>query len=163
MTFAQRIQNEIIYQTDPRLPWEVNRYGCRVMSLIAIPQFVTGKALTIEQVTALLERGRREPDVIVNDLMRAGSGEHWLIDQAFQLLGSDRRGRQVGWNPEHVQTVPWEYMIAHWQTDGADGHFTLHDRREVEIYDPHNPEQAGSEINKHRIIRRLLYSIWGTA
>lgn len=162
MTHYNRVMQDIIYQTDPRLTEPFNRYGCRVRCLLAIPEFVVGQALTVAQIKDVFERGKRVPEVIVNDSFRAGSGEHWLINQAFYALGVERRGRQVGWNDAHVASRNWQYMIGHWKTDGPDGHFTLFDRREVEIFDPWNPAQAnGYEINKQKIIRRLVYATWG--
>jgi hypothetical protein len=108
----------------------------------------------------IVDQGRNTPGVITNEKMRCGPHEEWLINWAFMALGENRRGRQVGWNPEHIDEVKWEYMIAHWETKGPDGHFTLHDRNQVMIYDPHDPKQAGYEIEYKQIVRRLLYSTW---
>lgn len=161
MTHARRIEQDIIYQTDPRLTTMHHRYGCRLMCLLAIPQYVTGRALTPAQILDITERGRETEGVIVSDTLITGRVENWLIDQAFRLLDSVRRGVQVGWNAEHMFTRQWQYMIGHWRTDGTDGHFTLFDRRQVEIYDPHNPAQANwYQINKVEIQRRLLYRTW---
>lgn len=162
MTYADRVRKDIIYQTDPRLPENVRRYGCRVFSLLAIAQFVSGKALSAEQINDITERGREYPEVIVNDIMRCGIDEHLLINWAFDALGNGREGRQVGWTEEHLHTVDWEYMIARWKTDGPDGHFTLFDRAQIELYDPWNPEQADYKINKREIAQRLLYRTWET-
>ena len=156
MTHAKQIHDCIVRQTDHDLPWPVRRYGCRAMTLLAIPQFVTGKCLTIDQVKSLLDRGRETPRVIVSDKMMCGPDEHLLINWAFMLLGVNRRGRQVGWLPEHKTTVQWEYMIKHWRTDGQDGHFTLHDRNGVLLYDPHEPPLPMYAVN-----RELYYRTWG--
>lgn len=161
MTHADRVKQDIVYQTDPGLTPTMNRYGCRVRVLLAIPEFIVGTALSAEQINDIVDRGRRVEDVIVNDQMRSGRAEHWLINESFRVLGSQRIGRQVGWAPEHITSQTWEYMIAHWETDGPDGHFTLFDRRQSEIFDPHNPMQAnGYVINKKRIVRRLVYHTW---
>lgn len=160
MTHAKRIQDTIIFQTDPRLTAMHNRYGCRLMCLIAIPQYVTGRALTVEQILDITERGKDVEGAIVSDTLITGRAEDWLINEAFKLLGSGRRGIQVGWNAAHLFSRKWEYMIGHWRTRGDDGHFTLFDRRQVEIYDPHNPAQAGYTIDKQDIQRRLMYRTW---
>jgi len=159
MTHADQIRECIPHQTDPDLGPVVNRYGCRVMCLLAIPQFIAGKCLTHDQVRTILDLGQAA-DGVIGENMRTGTQEHELINMGFRLLGIQRNGRQVGWEPEHLINRTWQYMIVHWQTDGADGHFTLFDRAQKEIYDPHDPVQAGYEINKKRIVRRLLYSTW---
>ena len=158
MTHADKIQDCILHDTDPRFTPEINRYGCRVFTLLAIPQFVAGKCLSVKQILDIVERAREVPYVIVTDTMRCGADEHWLINEGFRALGVRRAGRQVGWEPEHILTREWEYMIRHWETAGADGHFTLFDRGQKEIYDPHNADQAGYKIEKRRITRRLLYA-----
>ena len=162
MTHAEQIADDIVKQTDPRLSAAVNRYGCRAMCLLAIPQYVAGRALSAEQVADILARGRHVDNVIISDKVRTGAAEHWLINEAFRLLGVDRRGRQVGWTDAHVDSVAWQYMISHWATGGPDGHFTLMDRGQNELYDPHDPAQAGYEIDKRQIIRKLVYATWAT-
>lgn len=160
MTHAEKVNECIIYQTDPRLPYKCNRYGCRVFTLIAIPQFIAGECLTVPQILELVDRGEKVDGVIVNENMKAGKNENLLIDWAFDTLKCPRHGRQIGWKREHITTREWQYMIGRWATDGADGHYTLFDRAQKEIYDPHNPHQAGYEINKKEITRRLLYATW---
>lgn len=162
MTHADQIRDCIFYQTDPAFNYAVNRYGCRVFVLLAIPQFVIGRCLDSEQILNLIAHGRVTDGVIINESMKCGTQEHRLIDWAFEALGSDRHGRQVGWAPEHVARSNWEYMIQQWETAGADGHFCLADRAQKEIYDPHNVAQAGYSIDKRRIVRRLTYATWGT-
>lgn len=159
-TLGDRVRSCIVYQTDPALSPALNRFGCRVMTLLGIPQFVTGSCLSVADIADIVERGRGEPGVIVNNEMKCGPNEHWLINEGFRALGASRAGRQVGWDESHISVRRWQYMICHWETDGPDGHFTLHDRLQHEIYDPHNPEQAGYEVNKKRIARRLIYSTW---
>jgi hypothetical protein len=160
LTHAEIVKRSIVYQTDPRLTKAMNRWGCRVRCLMAIPEFVIGRALTAEQINDIAQRGRFTSDVIIDDEMTAGAAEHWLIVEAFRALGSNRRGAQVGWNADHLTSRPWEYMIANWKTTGVDGHFTLFDRLQREIFDPHNAEQAGYVVKKQRITRRLLYRTW---
>ena len=154
MTHADQIRDCIHYQTDDCFPYEVNRYGCRAFVLIAIPQFVEGKCLTTEQILNIIAHGRATEYVIISETMRCGGDEHKLINWAFEALGSKRTGRQVGWDQSHVARNNWEYMITHWETAGADGHFCLADRGQKEIYDP-----SRDKIDKKKIVRRLMYSI----
>lgn len=163
MTPADQIRDCILYQTDPRFPYEVNRYGCRVFVLLAIPQFVEGKCLEIEQALNIIAHGRAHDGVITTETMMCGADEHMLIDWAFEALGSTRHGRQVGWAPEHVARSNWQYMVQQWQTSGAgaDGHYILVDRAQKLIYDPHNAAQAGYAIDAKKILRRLTYATWG--
>ncbi len=160
MTHFEAVTAQIVYQTDKRLSAAMNRYGCRVRCLQAIAEFVAGRALTPEQIMAMVEAGRGIPGVIVDDNMTCGTFEHWLINESFKALSSARIGRQVGWNPEHLTTKEWQYMIGHWRTNGQDGHFTLFDRAQIEIFDPHDAAQAGYTVNKRSISRRLLYATW---
>lgn len=163
MTQAPQVSECILHDTDPVFSAAVNRYGCRVFTLLAIPQFVVGRCLTAKDIKLIIADGERVPTVIRTDdryTLRTGREEHILINDSFAKLLSNRKGRQVGWNDSHIITRPWEFMIAQWETDGPDGHFTLFDRGQKEIYDPHDPKQAGYEINKKRIIRRLIYRTW---
>lgn len=159
---SEQVFRDIIHQTDPRLPETFQRFGCRAACLMAIPQFVAGRALGIGQFADIIERGMGVPGVFTSELYRTGSDEHWLIDETFRSLGVARRGRQVGWTPDHMTSVQWEYMIAHWRTSGPDGHFTLHDRAQHLIYDPHDPAQAGYALHMQTITRRLVYRTWET-
>ncbi len=155
MTHADQIRDCIHHQTDPEFDYAVNRYGCRAFVLMAIPQFIEGRCLTDEQILNIIAHGRATENVITTETMMCGTDEHLLINWAFEALGSKRTGMQVGWTPEHVALPNWQYMIGHWQTGGADGHFTLFDRAQKEIYDP-----SRQRIDKRKIIRRLMYATW---
>jgi hypothetical protein len=159
MTHYEYVSKVITKQTDPRFPRSFQRFGCRVQCLLAIPQFITGSVLSVHGIESILLHALEDPDV-VGEHWTAGNDEHWFINEAFRRLGSKRKGRQVGWTDEHITKRDWEYMIVHWVTDGPDGHFTLFDKRQVEIYDPHDPKQAGYEINKKEIDRKLVYRTW---
>ena len=166
----------ILKQTDPNFPQEIRRYGCRFMSMLAIPQFYARKPLTHEQFMAIFRVGKSDPTVI-GENCRTGKNEHHLMQHAFALLGKPTfRCRQVGrmkgedivyWNAR----VPFQYIIAHWSTLGLDGHWTMLDENGLEIYDPWNPVEAvGIEgLEDHYVIRkqvvdkRLLYRVWEIA
>ena len=162
MTHATMISQYIHHDTDPVFGPVVNRYGCRVFVLLAIPQFVVGHCLLDAQIIDIIDRCRQLPNVIVNDKLRCGTEEHQLINMAFRMLGSTRNGRQVGWDPAHILTKTWQYMVPQWDGRTEDGHYTLMDRGQREIYDPHDPIQAGYAMKKSKIVRRLLYATWET-
>lgn len=160
MTHADRIRGTIIAQTDYAMPRAIQLYGCRFMSLIAIPQFVVGDALTVEQILEIAAIGKSIPTVIKNANFEMGRDEHEVISLAFQLLGAKRAGRQVGWDAEHIDTVQWEYMIREWSTATRWRHFDLADRRGRELYDPYDRRTADYSLRKIEITRKLLYRTW---
>lgn len=160
MTHYDLVTQCIIKQTDPRLSTAINRYGCRAMCLLAIPQFVAGRCLQWDDIVDILQQARHEEGVIVNDKVRTGVNEHRLINTTFARLGKARQGRQVGWTKEHYDAGDWHYCIAHYLTDGPDGHFVLLDRTRKIIYNPHDEGQAGYAINMREPIGWRLYKTW---
>ena len=170
MTHAEQVNRCILSQNSPRLPWETQTHGCRVMCLLAIPQYVTGQCLESYTINGIIDRGLVTPGVITNNAevkMLAGTKEHELINWGFAALGSSRRGAQVG-EIRHGEPVywgwyeseQWEYMLVDWETAGPIGHYTLHDRASEMLYDPHDPEMAGYGIEFRGIRRQLLYATW---
>lgn len=163
----------LLTQTNPDMDPVTRRFGCRVTSLLAIPQHYLGLILAPEQGMEIIEEGRKNPDVIGANC-RAGTDEHLLINHAFRVLGRpDLRGRQVGrFKGENVMfwnaRSPYQYIIGHWVTFGPDGHWTLFDHNGIEIFDPWNPKEAvgidGLEnhyvIRKRLVDKRLLYRVW---
>jgi hypothetical protein len=162
MTHTERIRDAIIKQTDYAMPRAIQLYGCRFMALIAIPQFVVGEALTVEQILDIAAIGKSIPTVIKNANFQMGRDEHEVINLAFQTLGVKREGRQVGWDEDHIKTVQWEYMIREWSTDTHWRHFDLADRRGQELYDPYDRNTADYSLRKNEITRKLLYRTWET-
>jgi hypothetical protein len=160
MTHASMIRNSLVYQTDPRMPRNFQLYGCRARCLLAIPEFIAGRALTPEQIIDITDRGMKIDGVLVNEFYRSGKNEHWLINEAFLSLGLRRTGRQVGWNDSHIHDRQWEYMIQHLATGTNTGHFVLADRNQQMIFDPWKEDQAGYSLNAGDIIRRLVYRTW---
>ena len=130
------------------------------MALLAIPQFVVGRALSVSQVLSIVHQGRSMDRVIINDRMRCGGAEHELIRLGFAALGVNRTGRQVGWKESMRATVDWEYMIRRWTTEEGGQHFDVADRRGVELYDPYNAEQAHYSLTKREMVQPLLYRTW---
>ena len=160
MTHADKLRGEILYQTDPRLTPALNAWGCRVMALLAIPQFVVGRALSVTQILSIVHQGRSMDGVIIHDRMRAGGNEHELIRLGFAALGVNRTGRQVGWKESQKELVDWEYMIRRWTTEEGGQHFDVADRRGVELYDPYNADQANYTLTKREMVQPLLYRTW---
>lgn len=173
MTHAQQVTAEVVYQTDPRMPWYVRRYGCRWRSLAMMAELVAGQALTLMQLLELLADNRQNERILTVNLqegpfMMCGPDEHGIINGAFRLLEAPYHGRQVGmidaegditmWSPN-----TWEYQVIHWATAGPDGHYSVGDKTGAEILDPFDPEQADYELTKTEVRRRLLYRIWRRA
>lgn len=160
---------DLLAQNDERLPYAVRRWGCRFMSLLAIPQLYIGEPLLAHQVVLLFERGVDTPGVIVNDMCRMGREEHLVMWWAAEMLGHpEAKARQVGELRERREVFwsepyPWQWIIGHWITGGPDGHWTLWDRRGAEVYDPWDPEldPRGDVVEKREVDRQLLYYAWG--
>jgi len=157
----------MIYQTDPLLPAEFHRWGCRFMCLYTIPQIFLKRELTVKDVLADYAELVKDP-LVVGDAMTCGKKEHLIIRAGFRRLKSKYTGAQIGivsadggynlwaWAKDHQPA----FMLFHWDTGGIDGHYTVADMQGVEIYDPHNPVQAGKYLLKKNIKRKLLYSIF---
>lgn len=163
----------ILKQTNPNFPQEVRRYGCRFMSMLAIPQLTAKCPLSIEQVMAIFRVGKSDP-LVIGENCRTGKHEHLLMQHAFALLGMPTfRARQVGrmkgedivyWNAK----VDYQYIVAHWVTCGPDGHWTLFDHEGLEVYDPWDRSEAVGiagledlyDIRKRVVDKRLIYRVW---
>lgn len=89
---------KLIFQIDKQLYTEINKYGCRFMSMIAIPQIVTGKRLTTDDIKYIYDQavaGNLGEDVMGRDCT-CGSNEHKLMNMAFDLLkDKDHYCRQI--------------------------------------------------------------------
>lgn len=136
-----------IYQTDKDLPTEINGYGCRFMSLLAIPQFTLNKKLDAKTIISIYEECLKDPKVIitnVNSKCRCGEKEHVIINLGFEALGSTLRGGQIDpWTVEGnlKQNIPShaDFTIIQWKTlvSGCYGtHFELGDKLGMDLYDP---------------------------
>ena len=162
----------LLKQTNPAFPQEVRRYGCRFMSMLAIPQLYLGKPLDVSQVMAIYHVGKSDP-LVIGENCRTGKNEHILMQHALALLGRpELRCRQVGkikgetvvfWNSSN----PYQYIVGHWVTLGLDGHWTLFDPNGIEVYDPWEPREVkgidgledGYVIRKQVVDKRLLYRV----
>ncbi len=166
----------LLRQTNPEFPQEIRRYGCRFMSMIAIPQLYWHRPLIHSQVMAIFRMGKTDPNII-GENCRTGKDEHLLIDHAFRLLdhpamhcrqvGRKKGDNDVFWNSRQ----PYQYMVCRWATIGPDGHWTLFDHDGLEIYDPWDSCEAvgivGIEdryvIRKREVDKRLLYRVWNNS
>jgi hypothetical protein len=182
MTHAESVLADVVYQTDPRWPWYVNRYGCRWRSIANIAELVAGQALTFSKLADLLDTCREHPKILTvntsgGPYMMCGPDEHMIGNVAFDLLGAGYRLRQIGiMTPEGREIlyapVSWQYQIIHWQTAGPDGHYSVGDRAGAEIFDPWNNDELTPDLLsrmhlrsdyrmvKRDIRRRLLYRVW---
>lgn len=155
-----------IKQTDPGLPGEFHRYGCRYMCLYTIPQIFAGLQISDKDCLADYIRLKKNPEIVGIDML-TGLKEHLIISTAFDRLRYPYRGAQIG-VIEDGKTTKWgwaknykvTYKLLHWATNGADGHYTIAAPNGIELYDPHDPVEAGYAIDKKHIIRELLYSVW---
>ena len=87
---------DLLKQTNPAFPQEVRRYGCRFMSMLAIPQLYLSKPLDISQIMAIYHVGKSDP-LVIGENCRTGKNEHVLMQHALALLGKPGiRCRQVG-------------------------------------------------------------------
>lgn len=169
---------ELRKQNDPVFPECIRRFGCRFFDLLAIPQLHVGTVLTTEQILEVYRRGvstglggpgRLDNEGVMNADCRMGTDEHLVMTWAFRMLDQPRmRACQVGkivnglpvfW---HGKPVPWQYIIGHWDTGTDDGHWTLRDRDDVEIYDSWEPafSQTQHVVRKVHCDKRLIYQVW---
>lgn len=156
-----KTEGKMIAQNDKRLRKEINLYGCRFRCLQAIAEITCGKTLTAEQIEDAYNIFSVQPK-IMNRNCRTGADEHFIIEHAFKVLGSNQKARQHG---SHVLTTNerWsaqsgDFIILHWSTNTSDGHFTLADKNGKEIFDPWDEEISGS-LSKKTITRKLYYKV----
>jgi hypothetical protein len=84
---------KLVTQDDPKLNAEINRYGCRFRSLLAIAEWHTGKILTplaIQQAYNDLVPGAMDVHC------RCNENEHKIIRWGMRTMGSSARCYQIG-------------------------------------------------------------------
>lgn len=89
---------KLLFQIDKKLYKNINNYGCRFMSLIAIPQIVTGKRLTADNIKYIYDQAvaGNLGDKVMIENCTCGENEHKLMSMAFDLLGDkDHFCRQI--------------------------------------------------------------------
>jgi hypothetical protein len=137
---------KLVTQDDPKLNVEINRYGCRFRSLLAIAEWHTGKILTplaIQQAYNDLVPGAMDVHC------RCNENEHKIIRWAMRTLGASTRGYQIGvaegcarlefWPAAQIYTVlkgitHYKGEPGYEQEEGY--HFRLADRAGKLLFDP---------------------------
>lgn len=96
--FLKVTGGKLLFQIDKQLYTEINKYGCRFMSMIAIPQIVTGRRLTANGIKYIYDQavaGNLGDGVMGRDCT-CGANEHKLMNMAFDILGDkDHSCRQI--------------------------------------------------------------------
>ena len=96
--FTKVNSKRLLFQIDKKLYKNINNYGCRFMSLIAIPQIVTGKNLTADNIKYIYDQAvaGNLGDKVMMENCTCGENEHKLMSMAFDLLGDkDHFCRQI--------------------------------------------------------------------
>ena len=136
----------LVPQTDPKLNAEINRYGCRFRSLLAIAEFHTGKMLTPQ----MIEQAYDELVPAAMDVhCKCNENEHKIIRWGMRALSSTARCYQIGivygaarlefWPAAQIYTIL--NGITHYKGEPGyeeeDGHhFRLGDRTGKLTFDP---------------------------
>lgn len=165
--------SKILFQINKKLYPNINKYGCRFMSLIAIPQIITGKRLTAEGINEIYDRaiaGNLGDDVMENDCT-CGSNEHLLMSKAFEMLGDkDHYCRQIfvsdaAGKYRSLDMLPSKdnilFIIVDFNTTSdkrtyGGHHFVLFNAIGELIYDP-----AGGTVKSWKSLNRwLVYKVY---
>jgi hypothetical protein len=86
----------IIEQIDKRLNIKINKFGCRFMSLLAIPQIINNKSLTPEGILYIYHEAVNMGPDVMNENCTCGENEHKIMSLAFDMLDDkDRFCRQI--------------------------------------------------------------------
>lgn len=136
---------EVLPQVDPRLNKDIQSYGCRFMSLLAIPQYHLKKSLTAEQINNIYSECILDPDIVLTNhqyTCKCGTKEHVIINKGFAALGSNSTGSQVyPWKVQEPEDIPKgiDFTIIQWSTivsGSVASHFELGTPEGRELYDP---------------------------
>ena len=143
-------------------PWA--SYGCRALCLAAIAQVHVGRTIHPRTLQQALDELSVDDSVVDGETAATGRNEHEIIRRAFELVGSTKRGRQVGvrnadgsgWQAE----AEHDYQIVQFPTSGSVGtHFVLCDNESRVLYDP----WEGDDLITGEPRRWLLYRVWEVA
>lgn len=168
--------DEAKHTRDPET--NIHKYGCRFMSMLAIPQFVIGKALKKNQILGIYNEavsGNLGPNVMEYDCTCLAD-EHKVMYLASKLLGKENvKVKQIAakvlvpqsdddtdWNMEAINgsTLPGKghvYFIVVGFRTGSTGnyggrHFCLFNATGELIYDP-----ARGTVNLYKYPYKLHY------
>lgn len=135
----------VLPQVDPRLNKDIQSYGCRFMSLLAIPQYYLKKSLTAEQINNIYSECILDPDIVLTNhqyTCKCGTKEHVIINKGFAALGSNSTGSQVyPWKVLEPEDIPKgiDFTIIQWSTivsGSVASHFELGTPDGRDLYDP---------------------------
>lgn len=171
--FLKITGQKLLFQIDKNLYKEINMYGCRFMSMIAIPQIVTGRRLTPDNVKYIYDQavaGNLGEDVMRRDCT-CGKNEHKLMNLAFDLLDDKDHFCQQIFSSEYagkyqsVDMLPSKdnllFIIVDFNTTSDKStygghHFVLFNSIGELIYDP----AAGTVKSWKNLNRWLVYKIY---
>ena len=149
--FTKPLDFEMLYQVDKKLYVPINKFGCRYMSMISIPQIVCRKKLSSDAINYIYDQavdGNLGPNVM-NKSCTCGENEDMLINKAFEILGyPGKTCRQV------------------WVSDNKDAHTSPQDLPEaddkpmfivVDFNTRSNAEYGGHHFVLFNAIGDLLY------
>lgn len=81
---------KVVYQIDPNLITNINKFGCRFMSMLAIPQYYLNKVLSTDQILKIYDECvAMGPDVMAKDCS-CGPKEHLIMTKGFETLGNKK-------------------------------------------------------------------------
>lgn len=165
--------SKLLFQVDKKLYPNINKYGCRFMSMIAIPQIITGKRLTAEGINEIYDRavaGNLGDNVMESDCT-CGANEHLLMTKAFEMLGdkdhycrqifvSDAAGkyRSLDMLPskDNILFIVVDFNTTSDKRTYGGHHFVLFNAIGELIYDP-----AGGTVKSWKSLNRwLVYKVY---
>lgn len=154
---------KLCLQTDLALNAEINRYGCRFRSLLAIAEFHAGKILT----PGMIEQAYHDLVPLAMDVhCKCNEREDKIIRWGMRALGSTARCYQIGvvakcerlefWPAAQIYTILRGLCHAKGEPgyeEEAGYHFRLGDRSGVLLFDPQPMAVVKQEVEK------LIYQI----
>ena len=149
-------------QTDYRLDRKMNKSGCAIRSLIAVPEIFLRKRLEIVDIEEIaiqsLDMGYIDPDYAFH---KPGK----IVELAYEKYGKEvtcydiatRKGSKTHYY-KWVQAsgiYDHTFTLLKWKTDGEQGmHFTLGDKDGKEIFDPYPVDVH--KVLEYEILMRLI-------
>lgn len=88
VSFIKPVDFELLYQIDRDLYTNINKFGCRYMTMIAIPQIYCHKKLTSDAIKYIYDQatvGNLGADVMDKNCT-CGSNEDMMMNKAFEIL-----------------------------------------------------------------------------
>ena len=164
---------EPLYQIDPSLRPEINKYGCRFMCMITIAAIVNGRSLTSEQIETIYSQATTGAlgEKVMDPDCSCGENEHKLINLAFQLLGDNKHTCRQIYVSDYAKVhknqsdLPSQsnvtFIIVDFKTDSdvrtyGGHHFVLYNGIGELLYDP-----AKNQVKHLKYMNRwLVYKVF---